>query len=517
MPYFISKEAALSTIPLREHYDVAVIGTGFAGLGMAIELKRSGEDDFVVLERADAVGGTWRDNHYPGCACDVPTPLYSFSFAPNPDWSRLYARWDELRDYLEDCADRFGVRPHIHLGCEVTAATWQADAQRWLLELGDGRTLTARIVIGGFGGLNRPAYPDIEGLRDFAGELFHSADWRHEVPLDGRRVGVIGTGASAIQLIPHVAERAGHLDVFQRTAPWVMPKLDLGFSPRQRGLFRRLPIIQRALRGLVFTITESLAWPITRDQRFLAPLERRALAHLARQVRDPELRARLTPSFRLGCKRILVANNYYPALTRANVDLVTEPIARVTPRGIVTADGVEHELDVLVCSTGFSIAEAFSAIDVRGRDGRTLDATWSEGLQAHRGTAVAGFPNLLVLSGPNTGTGSTSQVYMIESQIRYALRALAHMRARGLATIEAREAAQSQYNRELDARMSRTVWLRGGCDSWYLDERGRNGTLYPGFSSSFRRSLRSLAADEYRFEAPRVLPEPVRELVGAEV
>ncbi len=505
----------MTPIPLREHYDVAIVGSGFAGLGMAIELKRSGEDDFVVLERADALGGTWRDNHYPGCACDVPAPLYSFSFAPNPDWSRLYARWDELRDYLEDCADRFDVRGHIRFRAEVTTATWEHERQRWVLELADGRTLTARVVIGGFGGLNRPSYPDIQGLDGFAGELFHSADWRHDVPLEGRRVGVIGTGASAIQLVPHVAARAEHLDVYQRTAPWVMPKLDHRFSRRERHLYRRLPIIQRALRGLVFTLTESLAWPITRDQRLLAPLERRGLAHLARQVPDPELRAKLTPHYRLGCKRILVANNYYPALMRPNVDVVTESIARVTPRGIVTADGVEHELDVLVCSTGFSIGEAFSAIDVRGRDGRSLGETWSAGLQAHRGTAIAGFPNLLILSGPNTGTGSTSQVYMIESQIHYALRALAHMRTHGYATMEATEAAQSQYNRELDARMERTVWLRGGCNSWYLDDQGRNGTLYPGFSSAFRRSLRPLHAAEYRFEVPRALPLPATELVGA--
>ncbi len=281
------------------------------------------------------------------------------------------------------------------------------------------------------------------------------------------------------------------------------------------GSTARLPFIQKALRGLIFGITESPRAPDHARSAAAAPLEAQGRAHLRRQVTDPELRAKLTPHYRLGCKRILFANNYYPALARPNVDVVTEAIARVTPRGVVTADGVEHALDVLVCSTGFSIAEAFSAIDIRGRDGRTLNEVWSEGLQAHRGTAAAGFPNLLLLSGPNTGTGSTSQVYMIESQIRYVLRALQYMRTHGFATMDVDESAQARYNRDLDRRMRRTVWLRGGCQSWYLDDQGRNGTLYPGFSSSFRRSLHELRPEEYRFGVPRALPKFATELVGA--
>jgi len=427
----------------------------------------------------------------------------------------MYASWNEIRDYLEDCTDRFGVRPHIRFGAEMQTATWIDELQHWELQVANGATYTARVLVGGFGGLNRPSFPDIEGLSEFEGEVFHSAAWRDDVPLSGRRVGVIGTGASAIQLIPHVAEQAGHLDVFQRTAPWIMPKIDRAVPKLERRLYRRLPIIQKALRGAIFTITESLAYPITKDQRLLRPLEAQGRAHLARQIKEPELRRKLAPGFRLGCKRILFSNNYYPALARPNVDVVTDSIARVTPSGVVTADGVEHELDVLVCSTGFSIGEAFSAMDIRGRDGRTLNDTWANGLQAHRGTTVAGFPNLLILSGPNTGTGSTSQVYMFESQIRYALNALAQMDAAGYATMDVRVSAQTEYNRQLDEHMAHTVWLRGGCNSWYLDDQGRNGTLYPGFSSAFRRSLRKLRLDEYDFQAPRALPQHDRELVGA--
>jgi cation diffusion facilitator CzcD-associated flavoprotein CzcO len=492
-----------------EHHDVIVVGSGFAGLGMAIELRRHGIDDFLVLERAGSVGGTWRDNHYPGCACDVPTPLYSFSFAPNPDWSRLYAGREELRDYLEACTDRFGVRAHLRLRTDVTGAAWDEARQRWVVEV-DGRpAFTARVVAGGFGGLSRPAFPDIEGLEDFGGELFHSAQWRHDVDLRGRRVGVIGTGASAIQLVPQVAKVAARVDVFQRTPAWIVPKLDVAIGPRAKALFRRVPATQRALRALIFALTEAVGYPITRKPALLKGLERRAAQHLARQVPDPELRARLTPSSRIGCKRILVSNDYYPALTRDDVELVTAPIARVTETGVVTADGAEHELDVLVCSTGFRIEEVFMALDVRGRDGRHLRDVWADGIEAHRGTTVAGFPNLALLSGPNTGTGSTSQVYMIEAQVHYVLEMLRVMRERGAATAEVRPGAQDAYNRRLQRRMQDTVWLRGGCDSWYLDAGGVNRTLYPGLSSAFRRSLREFRLDEYDLTPARTAPPAV--------
>jgi cation diffusion facilitator CzcD-associated flavoprotein CzcO len=493
-------------------YEVAIAGSGFAGLGMAIGLRRAGIEDFVMLERGDQLGGTWRDNHYPGCACDVPTPLYSYSFAPNPRWSHMYARSEEIRLYLEDCADRFGVRPHLRLGADVTGARWDSGRQRWVINVGGAPALTARMVVGGFGGLNRPAFPDIDGLEDYRGALFHSAQWDHDVPLEGRRVAVIGTGASAIQLIPELARTAGQVVVYQRTPPWVLPKADRRISRLEQELYARLPITQRAVRGLIFAFTEAIGHGTTRRLGLLAALERVGRAHLRAQVKDPELRRALTPSYRLGCKRILFSNDYYRALARPGVDVVTDGIVRVTANGIVTTDGVEREFDALVCSTGFRIEEVFSALDVRGNEGIALQDVWADGISAHRGTTIAGFPNLALLSGPNTGTGSTSQVYMIEAQIQYVLEMLRMLRERGAGTIEPRAEAQAEYNAWLQARMQHTVWLRGGCQSWYLDEHGVNRTLYPGPGSEFWRSLRTVREDEYILEpvrGPVRQPDPV--------
>jgi cation diffusion facilitator CzcD-associated flavoprotein CzcO len=481
---------------LPEH-ELAIVGSGFAGLGMAIECKRAGIGDFVVLERAGQLGGTWRDNHYPGCGCDVPTPLYSYSFAPNPHWSHLYARSEEIRTYLERCADEFAVREKIRFGADVTGARWDEDAQRWEVSI-DGRpALAARFVVGGFGGLSRPAYPDIDGLEDFAGALFHSAQWNHEVPLAGKRVGVIGTGASAIQLIPQIAKGGARVTVFQRTPPWIVPKLDRRISRLEQGLYAKLPITQRALRGLIFTITEGVGLAITRYPELLKIGEAWAKRHMRKAIGDADLRQRLTPTYRLGCKRILPSNDYYPALARDNVELVTSGIERVTSNAVRTVDETDHPLDVLVCSTGFQIEEVFMHLDVRGRGGIRLRDAWAPGIEAHRGTTVSGFPNMALLSGPNTGTGSTSQVYMIEAQIHYALELLHELRRHRAGAIEPRAEAQANYNAWLQGRMQRTVWLRGGCNSWYLDSEGVNRTLYPGPSSEFWRSLRRVRLDEY--------------------
>jgi cation diffusion facilitator CzcD-associated flavoprotein CzcO len=491
------------------HHDIVIVGAGFAGLGMAIGLKREGFHDFVVLERAERVGGTWRANRYPGCGCDVPAPLYSFSFAQNPDWSRLYAPQEEIRAYLEDCTDRFGVRAHLRFGADLIAATWEQERGRWSIELAGGERLTARVLLGGFGGLSEPAYPDIEGLESFGGRLVHTADWPADLDLSGRRVAMIGTGASAIQLVPQAARVAARVEVFQRTPPWIVPKRDQRIWRSARELFRRVPASQRALRGLIFALTESVGYPITRRPQLLERIERMGRAHLHRQVRDPELRGRLEPSYRIGCKRILVSNDYYPALGRPNVDLVTQAITRVTQDGVLTADGALHEAEIVVCGTGFDIAQAFTRMDIVGRAGVRIADAWSPTIEAHRGTMVAGFPNFMLMSGPNTGTGSTSQVYMIESQIHYILETLTHMHRAGAGVVEVRRDAQDAYNRWLQRRMQQTVWLTGGCDSWYLDAEGHNSTLYPGLSSSFRRSLRRFRASEHILE-PQPIDAPVR-------
>jgi cation diffusion facilitator CzcD-associated flavoprotein CzcO len=481
------------------HYEVAIAGAGFAGLGMAVRLRQEGVEDFVLLERSDALGGTWRDNHYPGCACDVPTPLYSFSFAPNPRWGHLYARSAEIRAYMEDCADRFGVRPHLSFGADVTGAHWDAQAGRWTVLVGGEPALTARMLVGCFGGLSRPSFPRIEGIGDFEGPLFHSAEWDHEVSLAGKRVGVIGTGASAIQLVPRVAREAERLTVFQRTPPWIMPQLDRRIGPREQALYARAPMTQKAVRGLIFAITEGIGVAITRKPRAMVLLEAAAKALLRRQVPDPVLRRRLTPSYRLGCKRILVSNDYLPSLSRPNVDLVSSGIARITRRGVLTHDGTDIELDVLVCATGFAIEEVFAPLDLRGIGGLTLGEAWADGIEAHRGTTLAGFPNLALLSGPNTGTGSTSQVYMIEAQFPHVLEMVRRLRT-GAGAIHPRPEAQRAYNDWVQQQMTRTVWLQGGCKSWYLSDDGVNRTLYPGPSSSFARSVRRLNEAEYVIE-----------------
>ena len=490
-------------------HDIVVVGSGFSGLAAAIRLKQSGRGDFVVLERGDSLGGTWRDNTYPGCGCDVPTPLYSYSFAPNPEWSHFYAKQNEIRTYMEDCADRFGVRPHLRFGAEVVSAEWEDEEQRWRLQLAGDTELTARMVIGGIGGLTRPAYPEIDGIGDFAGPLLHSAAWDHSVDLEGKRVAVIGTGASSVQLTPEVAKVASHLDVFQRTAPWIFPKTDLRFGPRAKALFRRLPATQRLLRESVFWISEGISYPLTKRPALTKGLEWLAKAHLRASVRDPELRARLTPDYKAGCKRMLPSNHYLRALTRDNVDLVTEPIERITATGVITADGAEHPCDVLVCSTGFDISGHITEIRFTGREGLTITEAWADGVKAHRGTMVAGFPNMLLLSGPNTGTGSTSQIYMIEAQVEYVLKVLDAMDEQDAAVVEATPDAQRAYNERLQQKMQTTVWLTGGCASWYLDENGHSPVLYPDFSSRFKASLSKFRPHEHTLE-PAKVPAPNR-------
>ncbi len=488
-------------MPLH-HTDVAIVGSGFAGLGTAIALRQAGRTDFVVLEKADALGGTWRANHYPGCACDVPTPYYSFSFAPKPDWSRFYAPHDEIRAYMEDCADRYGVREHLRFGSEVTGMRWDESTQRWTIDVGGEPTISARVVVNCPGGLSRPSFPEIEGLGDFAGPWFHSAEWDHTVDLHGARVAVVGTGASAIQFVPRIAKDAGHIDVFQRTPPWILPKPDRKITAIEKWLYRRLPITQRLVRGGVWASQEYAGLGNTRYQQLTKPLELVGRRWIRRFVKDPELAERLTPDYAIGCKRLLLSNDWYPALAEDHVDVVSDGIARVTSRGLMTTDGTEHEADVIVFGTGFAATDPIGELVVTGRDGRDLREVWKDGMKAYRGTTIAGFPNFFLMPGPNTGTGHTSQVFMIEQQVAHTMAALDRMDARGAATIEPRAQAQAAYNAWIDKRMERTVWLRGGCTSWYLDEQGRNVTLWPASSLRFRHLLGTIEESDYEFGAP---------------
>ncbi|GAA1391211.1 flavin-containing monooxygenase [Catellatospora chokoriensis] len=478
------------------HTRIAIIGAGFGGIGTAIRLRGAGYRDFLVFDRGDEVGGTWRDNSYPGCACDVPSHLYSFSFIRNPGWSRSFSPQPEIWAYLRRCSDEHGVRPHLRLGHEVYAAAWDADARLWRLDTSHG-AYTAQILVAAGGPLTEPSIPELPGLAEFRGEAFHSARWRHDLELAGRRVAVIGTGASAIQFVPQIAPQVAALTLFQRTPAWVLPRRDRRISAVERRLFRAAPFTHRLARAGVYWGREVQATAFLRPalMRLGQGMARR---HLRRSVADPVLRERLTPSYTMGCKRVLLSDDFYPALERANVDVVTEPITRVTADGVVTGDGRAHPVDTLVFGTGFHVTDLPMARAIRGADGRTLAEHWAGSMYAYRGTAVTGFPNLFLLLGPNTGLGHNSVVFMIECQLSYLLGALRHLDTTGVAAIEPLPEAQRAYNAALDRAMDGTVWTSGGCRSWYLDPSGRNSTLWPGYTWSYWLRTRRFDAAAYR-------------------
>ena len=488
------------------HHRIAIVGTGFSGLGMAIKLRQEGERDFVILERAGDIGGTWRDNTYPGCRCDVPSHLYSFSFAPNHGWSSTFSPQPEILDYLRDCAERYGVMSHIRFHHELRGADWDDEGQVWRLETSQDE-LTADVLIAGQGPLSEPSIPDLPGLDSFAGTTFHSADWDHDHALDGEQVAVIGTGASAIQFVPEIQPRVGKLHVFQRTAPWVVPHRNRPMTRLERALYRMLPQAQLAMRGGIYWARESFVLPF-RHGRLRKALERMALKHLHENVHDPELREKLTPSYGIGCKRILPTDEWYPTITQPNVEVVTEGVREVRERSIVTADGEEREVDTIIFGTGFHVTDIQIAALIRGRDGRSLDETWQGSPEAYKGTAVAGYPNLFFLVGPNTGLGHNSIVFMIEAQVDYVAGALRAMRRRGARTVEVRPEAQAVYNAELQRMTMGTVWVTGGCSSYYIDRNGRNSTLWPTFTWPFRQRLRRFDELAYALEAPARQPLP---------
>ncbi|GLF99469.1 flavin-containing monooxygenase [Streptomyces yaizuensis] len=490
----------------RPHVRVAVIGAGFGGIGAAVRLRREGITDFVVLERADSVGGTWRDNSYPGCACDVPSHLYSFSFAPNPDWPRTFSGQEHIRAYLERVTDIFRIRPHVRLGHEVLQVTWDPDELRWTIETGRG-AYTADVVVSATGPLSDPRVPDVPGMDGFPGEVFHSARWRHDLDLTGKRVAMVGTGASAAQIVPEIQPRVERLTLFQRTAPWVLPRVDRRISGAERWLHRQIPLTGSLRRGVLWGLRELQVSAFTKQPARLGPVEALARAHLAQVVKDPRLRAKLTPSYRLGCKRILLSNHYLPALTRPNVDVVASALREVRGSTLVGADGSETEADVIIFGTGFRVTDIPIAERVTGADGTRLSDVWGEGgMQALRGATTAGFPNWMTLIGPNTGLGNSSMILMIESQLNYMADYLRQLTVLGGRTaLAVRPAAQTRWNRMLQRRMQRTVWNTGGCTSWYLDEQGRNTTIWPGTTGEFRRLTREVDLAEYD-----ILRAPVR-------
>ncbi|MFE0327884.1 flavin-containing monooxygenase [Streptomyces sp. NPDC058960] len=495
----------------HEHVRVAVIGTGFGGLGAAVRLRREGITDFVVLERAYAVGGTWRDNTYPGCACDVPSHLYSFSFAPHPDWPRTFSGQEHIRAYLEHVADVFGLRPHLRFRSEVKLMTWDAARLRWDIETSSG-SLTADVVVSATGPLSDPRIPDVPGLDSFPGAVFHSARWDHDQDLRGKRVAMVGTGASAIQIVPAIQRDVAKLVLFQRTPPWVLPRVDRAISGPERALHRALPVTARLRRGLLWGIREVQVQAFTKHPNELGFVEKLAKANMARAIKDPALRARLTPDYRIGCKRILLSSEYYPALAQPNVDVVASGLAEVRGSTVVAADGTEAEVDAIVFGTGFHVTDMPIAERVVGADGRTLAETWRGGMQALRGASAAGFPNWMTIIGPNTGLGNSSMILMIESQLNYMADFLRQLRVLGgRVALDARPSAVAAWNHKVQERMKRTVWNTGGCTSWYLDADGRNTTIWPGTTTEFRAATRRVNLAEYD-----VLRAPARRSAQAE-
>ncbi|MEC5405508.1 NAD(P)/FAD-dependent oxidoreductase [Paraburkholderia sp. MPAMCS5] len=481
---------------------IAIAGSGFSGIGMAVRLIKMGIASFTVYEAASDIGGTWRDNIYPGAECDVPSHLYSFSFEPNPAWSRAFSGQAEILAYLKHCARKYGVDRYVRCNARVVAARFDEARHVWRVELdvnGTREEIEADVVIAASGPLSRPAMPEIAGLDTFEGKLFHSARWDHVYPLDGKRVAVIGTGASAIQFVPRIRPRVAQLDLFQRTAPWVMPKPDKPIGPRARWLFEHLPFTQRFVRSAIYWQLESRAIAFVVNPKLMKLPMKFGLSYLERRVKDPALRAKLTPNYRLGCKRVLLSSDYYRALVEPNVNVITTGIREIMADGIVTHDGRHHRADAIICGTGFQVNDVPAPFHVTGLDGADLGALWlRDGPEAYLGTSVANFPNFFMIVGPNTGLGHNSMIYMIESQVQYIADCLRELRQRNSRTMTLRPDVQRDFNARLQRDMLHAVWT-SGCHSWYQTRSGKVTAIWPGFTFSFRKRTRRVQPRDYHF------------------
>lgn len=475
-----------------------IIGSGFGGLAAAIRMKQQHDDDFIVIERSGDVGGVWRDNQYPGCACDVQSHLYSFSFAPNPGWSREYSPQPEIWNYLRDCAKKFGVPPHIRFNTAVERLDWNEKRGEWVVRTTAGE-YRSRYVFAGMGSLSEPMIPKITGLRTFKGLVVHSGAWPQGLDLQGKSVAVIGTGASSIQFVPKIQPQVSALHLFQRTAPWVMERHDFEISERTQRKYARIPGLQRLERMKIYLQRERLAVGF-RNPALMRLIQRQAVKHMHKAIKDPELRKKLTPDYTLGCKRILISNDYYPALAQANVDVVTAGIDRVTERGVRGKDGVVRQADVIIFGTGFQVQDLPFSHWIYGRGGQSLSEAWSGSPVALAGSTVHGFPNLFLLHGPNTALGHSSVIYMMEAQAEHGLRLMKLAERSGSAYIEARAEAQNRYVQWLDQQMKGTVWTDGGCESWYMDKTGRNSSIWPGYTFAFRKRLLNIRPEEYELQ-----------------
>jgi cation diffusion facilitator CzcD-associated flavoprotein CzcO len=483
---------------------LGIIGTGFAGLAVAIELRRAGFTDYTLLEKADELGGVWRENTYPGAGCDIPSPLYSLSYEPRTTWSQRYSPQSDIHDYMKSVAKKYGIDEHIRFGTEVTTADFDDKTGRWTVRTAQGETFEFDVLISAVGQLSRPALPRIPGMASFTGHTFHSARWDHDHDLTGRRVAVIGTGASAIQFVPRIQPLVAELTLFQRTAPYLLPKADRRYRRWHHELFRRVPPVQRAGRGWIWAICETLAKGLTGNRVIAGLVQRMSLAQLRLQVRDPPLRAKLTPGYPAGCKRILFSNDFYPAVTKPNVQVETSEITEITPNGIRTADGVEHEVDTIIYGTGFSTTDMLAPMTVRGVGGRDLRTeAWADGAKAYLGITVPGFPNMFLMYGPNTNLGAGSIIFMLERQARYIAQVVRHLRPGSY--VDVRPEVAERFDEEIQRRLTGTVWT--SCGNWYRDGNGRVVTNWPGLVSEYHRRTREAdLADYHLVPLPGVSP-----------
>jgi cation diffusion facilitator CzcD-associated flavoprotein CzcO len=479
----------------QQPLDVLVMGAGFSGIGVAINLKNQGVENFKIIDLGNDFGGTWRDNKYPGAACDVPSHLYSFSFEQNPNWSRMFATSDEIHEYLLGVAEKYQLRPKAEFGIKVNGLKYDEDSCLWTVSTESGKEYTARVVVSGVGALSIPSIPKLEGADTFKGEILHTARWKKDIDLKGKKVVVVGGGASAIQLVPAIAPEVGHLTVFQRTPSWIIPKPDYEIGETEKSIYRALPFVQQIRRTIIYALTEGFGAGIVFNTPVTKALERLARWNIERSIKDPDLRRKVTPNYRFGCKRMLISNDWYPTLTRENVELVASAVTKITPTGVV-ADGKEYAADVLIYATGFEVPKAGSPFPVRGARGHDLNADWKNGAEAFLGMVVHGFPNLFYCMGPNTGPGHTSVLVYTEPQYRYIASAVSRMLTEGIAALEVKAEKQAEFTRFIDERMKITNWT-SGCKSWYLTDSGRNTTLYPGFAGEYVLKASTFRLEDY--------------------
>ncbi|NVO54262.1 NAD(P)/FAD-dependent oxidoreductase [Rhodobacteraceae bacterium B1Z28] len=475
--------------------DMLIVGAGFSGLTMAIEARKHGIHNIAILEKADDIGGTWRENTYPGVACDIPSHLYSMATHPNPDWSRAYAGGAEIQTYLQKVARDEGLYDLCHFHQQLKSASW--DGVRWQVETQGGQRWSARVLVSAIGALHVPSVPDIPGADSFPGPCFHSAQWDHDVDLVDKRIAVIGTGASAVQFVPEIAKTARHITIFQRSAPYVLPRPDGPIAPWVRRLYARIPSLARLRRKAIFTVFEFRHRVFRGEERMVNFAMKMWRKSLDNAITDPVEREHLIPSYRIGCKRILSSNDWYPALARDNVSVIPQGVASIQGNKIIAADGSETRAEVLIWGTGFHVTDVMDRLDITGADGLTLGAAWADGMQAHLGTAIAGFPNFFVLLGPHTGLGHNSVVLMIEAQVNHIGRVLSEMDSKGLHAVTPDPARQAAFSQEMQDRHTDSVWQAGGCTSWYQDAEGRNTTLWPGTVGEFQKRMAQSGLEQY--------------------